>query len=104
MLKTLLGETIEPAPDEWDRRYNVDFFIRAEDKFVGLQIKPVTFYTASDYAKWRDIHVKTNALFQKRLGGEVFLISSVKVGDKKNIANPEVVPLIRAEIERLKSA
>jgi hypothetical protein len=27
-LEQLLGVTIEPAPDEWDRLFNVDFFIR----------------------------------------------------------------------------
>ncbi len=42
-LERLLGVTIEPAPDEWDRLFNVDFFIRVGEKFVGLQIKPITF-------------------------------------------------------------
>jgi hypothetical protein len=34
---------VEPAPDEWDRKYNVDFFIKIGDKYIGLQIK------AADY-------------------------------------------------------
>jgi hypothetical protein len=32
----------EPAPDEWDRLYNVDFSIEVNGKYIGIQIKPVT--------------------------------------------------------------
>ena len=35
-----LGAKIEPAPDEWDRLFNVDFFIKLNGKYIGLQIKP----------------------------------------------------------------
>ncbi len=31
---------IEPAPDEWDRLYNVDFFILINENYIGIQIKP----------------------------------------------------------------
>jgi len=39
-LQEILGVKIEPAPDEWDRLFNVDFFIKINDKYIGLQIKP----------------------------------------------------------------
>jgi hypothetical protein len=39
-LEKILGVKIESSPDEWDRSYNVDFFIRIKDKFIGLQVKP----------------------------------------------------------------
>lgn len=42
-LQQILNVKIEPAPDEWDRLYNVDFFIRVKENFIGLQIKLVTF-------------------------------------------------------------
>ena len=42
-LEQALGIKIEPAPDEWDRRYNVDFFIKINDKYIGLQIKPAGY-------------------------------------------------------------
>lgn len=32
-LKKILNIDIEPASDEWDRKYNVDFFIKMEDKY-----------------------------------------------------------------------
>ena len=37
-LQEILKLKIEPAPDEWDRLYNVDFFIKMNDKYIGLQI------------------------------------------------------------------
>ena len=40
-LQSVLDLKIEPAPDEWDRLFNVDFFIKINDKYIGLQIKPV---------------------------------------------------------------
>src|SRR5258708_7523924 len=43
LLQQELGVKIEPAPDEWDRLFNVDFFIKVNEKFIGLQIKPITF-------------------------------------------------------------
>ena len=35
-LEKELGVKIEPAPDRWDRLYNVDFFIKIKDKFIGI--------------------------------------------------------------------
>jgi MjaI restriction endonuclease len=40
-LEKVLEIKIEPAPDEWDRLFNVDFYIRIKEKYIGLQIKPV---------------------------------------------------------------
>ena len=102
-LEALLGQKIEAAPDEWDRGYNVDFVIRLGRGIIGLQIKPVTFYNASDYAKWREVQAKSHAKWLKKFGGEVFIVASTKVDGKKTIANREVVPQIQAEIARLQS-
>lgn len=41
-LQKHLNTKIEPATDEWDRLFNVDFFIRVNDAYIGLQIKPVS--------------------------------------------------------------
>ncbi|MGB4204632.1 MAG: MjaI family restriction endonuclease [Bacteroidales bacterium] len=37
-LEREIGYKIEPAPDIWDRLYNVDFFIKIKEKFIGIQI------------------------------------------------------------------
>ena len=42
-LQNKLGVKVEPAPDKWDRGYNVDFFIKVNDKYIGLQIKPAGY-------------------------------------------------------------
>ena len=46
-IKTIYGQLekelnikIHPASDEWDRLFNVDFYIEINKKFIGLQIKP----------------------------------------------------------------
>lgn len=42
-LQRELGVPVEPAPDAWDRGYNVDFFIKVGEKYIGLQIKPAGY-------------------------------------------------------------
>lgn len=101
-LQGILGVPIKPAPDEWDRLYNVDFFIEVTDKYIGLQIKPITFeHTFEDY-KWNEMQETTHNKFQKKLSGRVFIVFSVKVGDKKTIKNIEVIEEIKNEIEKLR--
>jgi len=38
-LQDKLGLKIHPAPDVWDRLYNVDFYIQINNYYIGLQIK-----------------------------------------------------------------
>jgi predicted RND superfamily exporter protein len=93
---------IKPAPDEWDRLYNVDFYIEVDDNHIGLQIKPITFeHTFEDY-KWKEMQETTHQKFQEKFGGKVFIVFSVKVGDKKKIKNVEIIDEIKKEIERLR--
>ncbi len=101
-LEKILNIKIQPAPDEWDRLYNVDFFIKIEDKYIGLQIKP-----ASDVShipqifKEHSIQEATHKRYSERYGGKVFYVISIKEGGKKKIHNTEVVPEIEEEIKRL---
>jgi len=100
-LQNILGIQIKPAPDEWDRLYNVDFFIEINGKYIGLQIKPTTFkHTFEDY-KWKEMQETSHRKFQEKFGGKVFFVFSVKEGKKKVIHNPEVIEEIRKEIEWL---
>ena len=98
-----LNAKIEPAPDEWDRLYNVDFFIKIKDKFIGLQIKPLhEGIQLSQIFKEKEIQKNTHRKFTEKFGGKVFYIFSIKEGNKKVISNPEVIEEIKKEIERLK--
>ncbi len=101
-LQTVLGVKIEPAPDEWDRLFNVDFFIKVRDKYIGLQIKPASGVShIPEIFKERNQQEATHQKFAERYGGEVFYVISVKEGTNKVIANKEVIEEIRAEIKRL---
>ena len=101
-LEKELGVKIEPAPDKWDRLYNVDFFIKIKEKYIGIQIKPVSQgIQLSQIFKEQGLQIKTHKKFTKEYGGKVFYIFSAKAGEKKEIRNKEVIDEIREEIERL---
>ncbi|MFN3134197.1 MAG: MjaI family restriction endonuclease [Candidatus Kryptonium sp.] len=101
-LQQILGLPIKPAPDEWDRLYNVDFYIEINGKYIGLQIKPITYEQTPEIHRWKEWLEKTHDKFERNKGGKVFIVFSIKKGDKKLIYNPEVLEQIKKEIERLK--
>ncbi len=101
-LEKILNVKIEPAPDEWDRLFNIDFFIKIRDKFIGLQIKPINNgIQLPEIFKEKTIQEETHKQFTEGFGGKVFYIYSVKVGEKKEIYNKEVIEEIRKEIKKL---
>ncbi len=102
-LQKELGVKVEPAPDDWDRGYNVDFFIKVKDKFIGLQIKPAGYAYITQIINELQFQKETHKRFTSKYGGGVFYIISIKEGDKKMIYNPEVIEEIRHEIDRLKA-
>lgn len=101
-LQEILKVNIEPASDEWDRLYNVDFFIKIEDKYIGLQIKPASGVAhIPEIFKERTIQENTHKKFAEKFGGKVFYVISIKEGKKKKIYNTEVISDIENEIKRL---
>ena len=102
-LQKILGIPIQPAPDEWDRLFNVDFFIQIGEKFIGLQIKPVNSgIQLPEIFKEYGLQAETHKKFTEVFGGKVFYLFSAKVGEKKEIQNKEVIDEIKQEIIRLK--
>jgi len=99
----MIDRKIEPASDEWDRSFNVDFYIRVKNKYVGLQIKPAGYDYIPEIIKEKEIQKRTHKKFQKQYGGKVFYVISVKDGDKKIIYNKDVVGEIKKEIRRLEN-
>lgn len=99
-LEKELAVKIEPASDDWDRKYNVDFFIKVCDKYIGLQIKPISSNSPSLYNE-KNIQEKSHKKFTDKFGGNVFYVYSVSKNRKKVIVNTEVIDEIRQEIERL---
>ena len=93
---------MEPAPDEWDRLYNVDFFIKIKGKYIGLQIKPAGGVShIPQIFKEQKLQATTHKKFTERFGGRVFYIISIKEGNKKKIHNTDVISEIEDEIKRL---
>ncbi|MEN7981917.1 MAG: MjaI family restriction endonuclease [Nanoarchaeota archaeon] len=105
MIKSILSNelniNIEESPDEWDRLFNIDFFIKAKDKFIGLQIKPTGSESSFQVQKEKRQQLETHEKFTKKYGGKVFYVYSIKKGDKKILANPEVIEEIKEEIKKL---
>jgi hypothetical protein len=101
-LQQALSIKVEPAPDEWDRGYNVDFFIKVKDKYIGLQIKPAGYAYITQIINELEFQKRTHEKFTAKYGGKVFYVISVKEEKKKIIYNPEVIEEIKKEIERLK--
>lgn len=102
-LQQALGVTVEPAPDEWDRGYNVDFFIKVKDKYIGLQIKPAGYAYIPQIINELEFQKRTHEKFTGKYGGKVFYIISIAQDKKKVIYNPEVIEEIKKEIERLQN-
>lgn len=99
-LQKTLGVKIHPARDTWDRTYNVDFYIQVNDKYIGLQIKPISSGMALDQYQWDEIQESTHKNFTNKFGGKVFFVFSIKVGNKKKIHNTEVISEIEEEIKK----
>lgn len=102
-LEKALNVKIDPAPDEWDRGYNVDFYIKIDDKYIGIQIKPAGYAYIPQIINELKFQEKTHQLFTKKYGGRVFYIISIAEDKKKIIYNKEIIDEIRQEINRLKT-
>ena len=101
-LEKILEIKIEPAPDDWDRLFNVDFFIKINEKYIGLQIKPAGYEYITQIINEREQQKETHKKFTAKYGGKVFYIISITEGKNKIIHNREVIEEIKQEIERLK--
>lgn len=103
-LQKILNVQIEPAPDEWDRLFNVDFYIKINVNHIGLQIKPVNEgIKLPEIFKERSIQEETHKKFTEVFGGKVFYVFSTKINGKKEIFNTEIIDEIKKEVERLKN-
>ena len=101
-LESELQVKIHSASDKWDRTYNVDFYIEVGQKYVGLQIKPISSGRVLDYYQWEKMHEVNHKRFEGEFGGRVFFVYSTKSGNKKVIYNTDIISKIKAEIDRLK--
>lgn len=101
-LEGAIGQKIEAAPDNWDRAYGVDFFVKINQKYIGIQIKPIATGQSLNQYQWIEMHRKNHERFEKEFGGKVFFVFSTKSSSgTKKIYNTEVIEQIIKEIKRL---
>jgi hypothetical protein len=101
-LEQELGVKIHPAPDEWDRKYSVDFYIEINGKYIGLQVKPAGYAYVPQIINELNFQKQTHEKFTKKYGGKVFYIISIADGRKKIIHNREGIDEIKQEINKLR--
>jgi len=101
-LENKIGRRIETAPDDWDRKYSVDFYVRVKNNYIGIQIKPILSGIALNQYQWNKINIINHRNFERKYGGKVFFVFSTKSsGGKKEIYNTGVIKEIIREIKRL---
>ena len=101
ILERELEAEIKPAPDEWDRKYNIDFYIRAKQGIIGLQIKPITYNQTPEIHNWINWLKNSHDRFVREVGGKVFIVFSTKKDGRKEIYNADVINKIRGAIKEL---
>jgi len=79
----------------------IDFYIEVKGKYIGLQIKPITYNQTPEIHKWKEWLGRNHKNFEEKFGGKVFIIFSIKKGDKKEIYNKEVIEDIKRAIQDL---
>ena len=104
LLESLLEVEIEPAPDYIDRGYDVDYVIPVGDKYIGLQIKPVTYEQMPDAYKWKELMQEKHKRFRREFGGKVFIVFCKHRGKREfEVENLEgLVKDIEQEVRRLR--
>ncbi len=77
-LEALLQVKMEPAPDEWDRKYNIDFYVTVGERYIGIQIKPVSYAQLPEAHKWHEWMAESHRRFEQQMGGRAFIVFSTK--------------------------
>lgn len=110
--KSIITETLskifpdvvfEESDSDLDHAGDIDYIGKIGDKAFGIQIKPIT--SNSNFGNYKPSErMQANFdSFQQQYGGQVFIIFSTKVKNKKEIQNKSVIEEIREEIQRMKS-
>jgi len=93
----------EESSPELDHAGDIDYLGKVGDKAFGIQIKPITANANFGNYKITERMSASFQDFQEKYGGKVFVIFSIRTGDKKVIKNKDIVDKIKAEIERLRN-
>lgn len=92
----------EESDSDLDHSGDIDYIGKVGNKAFGIQIKPIT--ANSNFGNY-NLSERMQANFQQfeeKYGGKVFIIFSIKIGNKKEVQNKEVLDEILQEIKRLR--
>ncbi len=103
LVKVFPEVKFEESSEELDHAGDIDYIGKVGDKAFGIQIKPIT--ANSNFGNYNVSERMSNSfkVFEEKFGGKVFVIFSVREGDKKEIVNKDILEQIKLEIKRLKS-
>jgi len=95
-LQDIVGTKIEPAPDEWDRLFNVDFFIQVGTRYIGLQIKPASGVShIAEIFKERKCRKKRIKNLSQNTAATSFMLSQSRTERKRGFKIPRLLKRLR---------
>lgn len=91
----------EESDPELDHAGDIDYIGKVGEKAFGIQIKPIT--ANANFGNYKITERMSNSFnaFEEKYGGNVFVIFSAIIGNKKDIVNKEIIEDIQREIKRL---
>jgi len=101
LVKVFPNVLFEESEADLDHAGDIDYIGRVGTKAFGIQIKPITANANFGNYKPSERMQANFEAFEEKYGGQVFIIFSTKVKNKKEIQNKAVIAEIAAEIERL---
>ncbi len=87
----------EESNPELDHAGDIDYIAKVGDKYIGIQIKPVTASANFGSYSLTERMKASFVSFKEQFGGDVFIVFSLD----GEIANKEVIEQIRKEITQL---
>lgn len=101
LAKIFPGVEFVESDADLDHAGDVDYIGKVGNKAFGIQVKPVTANANFGNYKSSERMQANFAAFEEKYGGQVFIIFSAKVKNKKEIQNKDIIQEIREEIKRL---
>lgn len=101
LMKAFPNVVFEESDSDLDHAGDIDYIGKVGQKAFGIQIKPVTANANFGNYKPSERMQANFEAFEEKYGGQVFIIFSTKVKNKKEIQNKKVLTDIQVEIERL---
>ncbi len=101
LAKAFPNVVFEESDADLDHSGDIDYIGKVGNKAFGIQIKPLTANANFGNYKPSERMQANFETFEEKYGGQVFIIFSTKVKNRKEIQNKGVIAEIAAEIERL---